>query len=345
VHRIEPEFVQYLPLRSYVSRIEDKYGPKRDLILLDNNVLASDQFSQIISDVKALGFERGARFSYLSKAGRITSAHRILDFNQGLDARLLTEDKMALLSETAIKPVRIAFDDLKYRELYEGKIRLAAKFGLEHLSNYVLYNYLDRPSELYERLAINLSLNEELGVKVFSYPMRYVSLASKDRLVTTPGNVGPNWNPKFLRAIRCILLRTKGLVGISKPYFEAAFGRDVNEFMKILMMPEDYILRRGDSAASGMIHQWQRDVAALSPSEKDMFARIVQTNQFRDIDFHGLPRSVKKATSHYLARDMSNLHLLATEPGAGFDPAETEPEVGIGGDPWLLGGVDVAAAK
>ena len=142
---LKPEFNGYLPLRRQVQLIEELYGGKRDLILLDNNVLASDRFEDIIRDIKALGFGKGATYSYKNNAGRISTVNRYIDFNQGLDARLLTEEKMALLSEIAIRPVRIAFDDIRFRKLYEDKVRLAAKYGLKHLSNYILYNFEDQP--------------------------------------------------------------------------------------------------------------------------------------------------------------------------------------------------------
>jgi hypothetical protein len=303
VHRIEPQFVDYLPLKNQVRSIEQTYGSKRDLILLDNNVLASECFPEIIGDIKVLGFERGAKYTYRTKTGRLSTVKRYVDFNQGLDARLLSEDKMAMLSEIAIKPVRIAFDDIRYRDLYESKIRLAAKYGIKHLSNYVLYNYEDHPDELYERLSINVALNEELGLQIFSFPMRYVDLRSKDRRTSTPGNVGPHWNPKYLRAIRCILIKTRGLVGTKNDYFEAAFGKDLDEYHKILLMPEDYIIYRRDHENDGSTDLWWERVCALTEAERDLFLDIVLSNQFQRVTYEELPLGVRKALSHYLIRD------------------------------------------
>lgn len=303
VHRIEPQFVDYIPLRRQVRLIEQLYGPKRDLILLDNNVLASECFPRIIEDIKALGFERGAKYTYRAQSGRLTTVKRYVDFNQGLDARLLSEDKMAMLSEVAMKPVRIAFDDIRLRNLYESKIRLAARYGMKYLSNYVLYNYEDHPDELYERLSINVALNEELALQIFSFPMRYADLGSKDRCVSTPGNVGPHWNPKYLRAIRCILIKTRGLVGTKKDYFDAAFGKNTNEYHRILLMPEDYIVNRHKHEDDGSADSWWTQVCALTESERDLFLSIVLSNQFGRAQYSELPRGVRAALSHYLVRD------------------------------------------
>lgn len=300
VHQIEPEFNGYLPLRRQIQLIEELYGEKKNLILLDNNVLASDRFKEIIQDIKSLGFEKGATFSYKNNSGRTSTVNRYVDFNQGLDARLLTEEKMALLSEIAIKPARIAFDDIRFRELYEEKMRLAAKYGLTHLSNYILYNFKDHPVDFYDRLKINLDLNVELGLQIFSFPMRYVDLKSKNRLTSTPGNIGKHWNVKFLRAIQCVLIRTRGLVGTKQDYFLRAFGKDQEEFKKILLMPEHYIIHRFDHEGDGSTDLWWSQVCSLSDWEREIFEKIVCNQLFRTVNYAELPRAVRKVLCHYM---------------------------------------------
>ncbi|HBG95652.1 MAG TPA: cobalamin-binding domain-containing protein [Chromatiaceae bacterium] len=230
VNKIEPTFRHYCPLPRQVKGIEDVYGPKQDLILLDNNVLASRSFKRIIGDIRHLGFERGATLN-----GRM----RRVDFNQGVDARKLTDKKMALLATTAIRPLRIAFDHISMRDLYVSRVRLAAKHEVLNLSNYVLYNYTDTPSDFYQRLRINCELNEELGTQIYSFPMKYIPLTARNR-----SHVGPNWNRKLIRGVQCILLATRGMVSPRLEFFEAAFGRTPEEFETIALMPNEYIIHR-----------------------------------------------------------------------------------------------------
>ena len=40
---------------------------------------------------------------------------------------------------------------------------MAADNQITSLSNYMLYNFMDNPTDLYERMRLNISLNEELG--------------------------------------------------------------------------------------------------------------------------------------------------------------------------------------
>ena len=98
---------------------------------------------------------------------------RYIDFNQGVDARLVTDQKMKKLSEINIRPLRIAFDHYEQRDIYISAIRTAAKYGIKDLSNYLLYNYEDKPEELYYRMKINVDLCDELNVAIYSFPMKF----------------------------------------------------------------------------------------------------------------------------------------------------------------------------
>jgi hypothetical protein len=224
VHVLEPEFIPFIPLGHQIDK------NKRDLVLLDNNVLESPQFSHIIKEIKKYGFEKGARFG---------NSYRYVDFNQGIDARLLDEEKMRLLSEIALNPLRIAFDNINLEKIYVEKIRLAHKYKITNLSNYILFNFNDTPEDFYRRLRINIDLNEELGSSIFSFPMKYVPLNAKDRKY-----IGPKWTQQRLRGIQCILHATHGVVGPRRPFFEKAFGKDENEFKSIIELPEDLIFHR-----------------------------------------------------------------------------------------------------
>lgn len=225
VRTLEPEYIPFIPLKNQID------PNRKDLILLDNNVLASPEFPEIIAEIKKYGFSKGAKLKDRS---------RYIDFNQGVDARLLTNEKVKLLSEIAIKPLRIAFDDIKMKTLYIEKVRLAHKYGIKHLSNFILFNYNDTREDFYERLRINIELNERLGLSIFSFPMKFIPLNARDRKFVC----NPHWTKTQLRGIQCILHATHGVVGPGRTFFEKAFGKDVEEFKYIIEQPEEYIFHR-----------------------------------------------------------------------------------------------------
>jgi hypothetical protein len=253
---------------------------------MDNNVLASTKFERIMKDIIDLGFHKGATFN-----GRL----RKVDFNQGTDARRLTPEKMALLAKTAIRPLRIAFDHIAMRDIYVSKIKLARDYGILNLSNYVLYNYNDTPKDFYQRLRINVLLNEKIGTKIYSFPMKYIPLNAKDRSF-----IGKNWNKKILRGIQCILLATRGLISPRSEFFKAAFGSDFEEFLRIVYMPEDYIIYRRKHESNGA-YDWQRNFDKLTRSEKRHFVDIISTNKVdRERVTKLSSQKIKKLLSHYV---------------------------------------------
>ena len=256
VQTLEPTFIPYIDIKDRIKAIDEKFGPKKDLILMDNNVLRSPRFNDIIDDIIAAGFGKGATYTN-PRTGKVVQ--RYVDFNQGLDALFLTEEKAKRLGEIALRPARIAFDHIEDRDIYERALRLCAKNGITDLSNYVLYNsedfggkgrkyHADTPADLYDRMKITLDLldelNEEYGqehrITAFSFPMRYIPLSAHER-----GYVGSQWNAKYLRAVQRMLVPTQGKGVCSRSFFEADFGKNADDFVRYLSMPEKLIAQRG----------------------------------------------------------------------------------------------------
>jgi hypothetical protein len=236
VPKLEGDQRDVQPLTFMVNRVRALYGEKKDLVLMDNNVVASARFKEIVAEIRDLGFERGAKL----KRGR-TPVQRRVDFNQGVDARILCKDEIFLkeLSSICIRPLRIAFDHLGVKKPYETSVRMAHSFGLTELSNYMLYNFHDTPADLYERMAMNVRLNEELGIRIWSFPMRYQPTDLPDR-----SHVGEHWSRYQLRSMQLILQATHGVVSGAPAFFKRAFGDSVDAFEALLLRPHHYIFNR-----------------------------------------------------------------------------------------------------
>ncbi|TRL37181.1 radical SAM protein [Methylosinus sporium] len=225
-------------LTALVNAIDAQFGPKKDLILMDNNVVASPRFKEIIAEIRDLGFIPGAK---LQREGMRVPVQRRVDFNQGVDARILCKDRMFLreLATICLKPLRIAFDHLGVQKPYKQAVRYAADYGLTELSNYMLYNFHDGPADLFERMRLNVSLNEELGVRIWSFPMRYQPTDRPDR-----GHVGEKWSRYQLRSMQIILQATHGIVSGEPVFFKRAFGDTFEDYERILLLPHDFIFNR-----------------------------------------------------------------------------------------------------
>ena len=225
------------PITGLVAGVDERFGPKKDLILMDNNVVASSRYREVVAEIRDLGFQRGATFE---RAG-LGPVKRRVDFNQGVDARILSKTPMYLkeMATICIDPLRIAFDHVGMRRVYERSVEMAADYGLTSLSNYMLYNFMDSPSDLYQRMGINIELNERLGLRIWSFPMRYLPVTMKDR-----SHVGKKWNRYYLRSFQIMLQATHGVVSGSEAFFLRAFGSSDEDFERLLALPHAFIFQR-----------------------------------------------------------------------------------------------------
>ncbi|MEG1178267.1 MAG: hypothetical protein RSE40_06505 [Hydrogenoanaerobacterium sp.] len=355
VSRLEPKYKNYISMKNQIRYIEEHFGAQKDLLLMDNNVFASNCFDKIIDEIKECGFgkdatyvppneyeiaiknlrenynprayirkiikiydkltaklsetESGAFYQAREKCGLLyaetaTTAEilafdgivhpmynktvkkmkrvRYIDFNQGVDARLVTDAKMKKLEEINIRPLRIAFDHYEQKDIYIEAIKIAATHGIMNLSNYLLYNYEDKPEDLYYRMKINVDLCEELGVTIYSFPMKFHPI-DDPAYFRNRDFIGEHWNRKFIRAIQAVLNATKGKVGRGKSFFEEAFGKDIESFMDILWMPEALIIYRF-KYKDNLTVAWRDKFNALSTTQLDVAKTIIARNSFTDAD-------------------------------------------------------------
>ena len=335
VQTLEPKFIPYIDIKEKIKAIDIEYGQKKDLLLMDNNVLRSPKFNDIIDDILEAGFEKGA--TYISPTTGKT-VKRYVDFNQGLDALFLTEEKARRLGEIALRPARIAFDHIEDKAIYEKAMRLCAKHGINYLSNYVLYNSenfggkgreysADTPADLYNRMRITLDIRDDINrnlskeehVAAFSFPMRYIPLSAHER-----GYIGTEWNAKFLRAVQCMLIPAQGKGVGSRSFFEADFGKNAKEFEDYLCMPERLIAVRGQFDKGKRkyeentdefiekqkiwrknqenITEWRRLFELLEDDRNEFVSRI-SDNEFLPEKVLGIKSDIqKKLYLHYLTK-------------------------------------------
>ena len=237
VPKLEGDQREMPSLATLVQGVDAQDGPKKDLVLMDNNVTSSARFGEIIAEIRDLGFQRGAKM----RRGNGQLAGRRVDFNQGVDARILVKSPMYLreMATICISPLRIAFDHMGLRRVYEKAVRMAADNGIVSLSNYMLYNFMDNPADLFERMRLNIELNGDLNIRIWSFPMKYLPVTDKNRF-----HVGRNWNRYFLRSFQIMLQATHGVVSGNPSFFERAYGKNVAEFLWLLSLPHSFIFHR-----------------------------------------------------------------------------------------------------
>lgn len=380
VPKLEPTYQTHISIKDKIEDTRERFGEKRNLLLLDNNVLASADFDNIIEEIKESGFTKennyiapdyyavaiknirdgynipayikSLRKQYdllLKKTADIDDKKEIIDvlsdndlddihtmtvenilavddffapkfekiyknkpkaryvdFNQGIDSRLINEENIKKLAEIPVCPLRIAFDHWKLRDVYEKSVRLAAEHGITHLSNYLLYNFKDKPIELYYRMKKNVDLCDELGISIYSFPMKYHPIQDpkyfRDRTY-----LGKHWNRKFIRSVQAILNSTKGKIGRGKSFFDEAFGKDDEGFWERMYMPEAMIIYRFYYKENGLEPEWWeefRRVSNISSAKKQQLEEIIGANDFSNIESLTSDEDILRVLRYYtITRD------------------------------------------
>ena len=364
---LEPNFHVTNNIIDQIKVIDEKYGPKQHLLLLDNNVLNTADLKALVDDLCAAGFGRGAKYSdpgaynivmmryrngdradFLDRKmaaylegfkKRIKSAEmletflqivigaedvddyaqymldheeelspiiekyrskvqkaRYLDFNQGVDGRKINDENMEQLARLAIRPLRIAFDDIRLKDVYCKAVRTAHRHGIKEISNYILFNYKDKPEDLYERLRVNIELNKKLGIQIFSFPMKYSPISETDRTY-----IGANWCKKSIRAISAILQVTKGVVAAGSSLFCKAFGNKLDESFELSAMPRELIMFRSHFEENGVTAKWQSLYRKLTDKQKKRLMALVSLN-VTELKNTPWPDDLKVILKYYLIK-------------------------------------------
>jgi hypothetical protein len=213
------------------KKFEDRAGWELDLsphtkkvLFYDNNWIAKpfDELSRDVGIIRRLIKEKSIND---------------IDFNQGLDARLVTDKIADLLQGLPIRPVRFAFDGMHEDKHIQNAIGKMAERGFKSFRNYVLYNFMDHPSDFYYRLREHVRLAHDLNIDVEAFPMRYQPILD---INNQRDFIGKHWTKKERQAFMLILAKHSIYGQISTrdmDEFEFWFGKDENEFIALLNYP------------------------------------------------------------------------------------------------------------
>ena len=170
--------------------VKDLISPDHNQVVLwDNNVLGVPNWRDLVDELREAGLT--------------------VDFNQGLDARLIDSAVAHKLRELRINPIRMAYDIPSEKRALERAIPALAEAGFSRrrMHVYTLYNFMDSPDEFLGRVIDLLSWG------VVSYPMRYEPLNSlvKNKFIS------PHWTAERLEMV-AKARRVLGFGGAFPPY-------------------------------------------------------------------------------------------------------------------------------
>ena len=175
-------------------------------ILCDNNLLAAspEHFDRVMDRLEAHGW---------------------CDFNQGLDARLLTEHHAERMARVGKPIVRLALDHIRHADAWEvafDKLR-AAGVAKSRIRSYAIIGFDSGPDEAWERCAWIESH------KVKALPMWFHALDQLKRNVVTERQLALGWTDRERRNIMQWHYEHKATHGGPPGYALRTAGRAVAE--------------------------------------------------------------------------------------------------------------------
>ena len=227
------------PARSVGDVVDPRH---RKVVLWDNNILGVPNWRQIVEELRELDVEA--------------------DFNQGLDARLITDEVAESLGRARIRPVRMAYDTANERKALERAIPAleAGGFKRRRMIVYTLYNFRDSPEDFLSRVVDLLSWG------VVCYPMRYEPLNSliKNRYVS------PYWTATQLEMV-ARARRVIGAGGAFPPY-QALLEkfREASSFEEAFGLRRREQERRYPQAAAGVVEKGSGGLGGRSAAFREL---------------------------------------------------------------------------
>jgi len=175
------------------SHINSDY---KKIILWDNNFLANPKWRDVLFELKELGYK--------------------VDFNQGLDARLINEENASLLAELKMPQIRFAYDWLGERDAVKKAVSIMNQNGIKgrNIFIYTLFNFFDPINKIGDDPESFLTrVRDILNFGCVSYPMRYEPLNSLKK----NSYISPLWTEEKLNMV-AKARRVIGFGGAFPPY-------------------------------------------------------------------------------------------------------------------------------
>lgn len=122
--------------KSYkVADLNEFWCGQRNIVLLDPNIMACAEWKELLNQI----IESGA----------------YVDFNQGIDIRLMTEERAHMLQQVKVKNIHFAWDQYRDKEIIVPKLKMFKEitaWDKRKMTVYVLVNFDSTPEEDLERI-------------------------------------------------------------------------------------------------------------------------------------------------------------------------------------------------
>ena len=160
-------------------------------------------------------------------------------------------------------------------------------------------------------MRLNILLNHELGLRIWSFPMRYQPVTLKER-----SHVGKHWTKYTLRSFQIMLQATHGVVSGSASFFEEAYGGDAQEFYWLLSMPHAFLYHRAhykSGEGRAVLDEYLPDGSGCrSPKEEELGSLLAGPRNSLGISRKYYEELAEDSSRDTLIKEILRFHTLDT---------------------------------
>ncbi len=136
-----------------VADLSEFWRGQKNIVLCDPNILACKDRMELLE--------------------QLVKSNAWVDFNQGLDVRLITEDVLELLKKIKVRTIHFAWDDWKQKDIIVEKMRFVSEktgWNRSKVSVYILVNFDSSWVQDLERVEFMREVNFQPYVMIYDKP-------------------------------------------------------------------------------------------------------------------------------------------------------------------------------
>lgn len=218
VPKLEGNMHSFPSIKEYIDTAKKELSDAKSIVLYDNNFTEHAYFHDICDE--------------------LIESELPVDIH-GLHVDAFTEDKAEKFSQmkfgaqgrsNSTPYLRFSFDKMKYKDHIYEALKLVDKHNIKaEFFCYMLYNYIDKPLDFWQRIMYIQDMVDEVGKSVWLFPQRYEPFAALEKNKF----VGEHWTDKQVRGVKRMVTWIHGFLPVTKTHnLFNWIGHDYDEFIE-----------------------------------------------------------------------------------------------------------------
>jgi len=202
VPKLEGAMKSFKSIQSTLDVAKEELPNATSVVLYDNNFTEHEYFDNIVDELKAFG-----------KPVDIHGLH--VDAFTRHHAKRFSELTWGAQGEKGTAYLRFSFDKIKYADHIDRALGYVTEANIKaSFFCYMLFNWIDSPSDFWKRIVIAQSITEKHGRTIFLFPQRFEPFMALKRNTY----IGKKWDDELVRGVTKMYTFLHGFIPVTKTH-------------------------------------------------------------------------------------------------------------------------------